>query len=68
MSVCVWCYYLGGKEVALEEEVPQWVLSLGTADLIVVDRHIELRRQFGRHLRLPHSRRLGDGLLEVRFT
>lgn len=55
-------------EIELEEEVAQWILMLSTTDFIVADRHIELLREFGYQLRLPHSRHLGEGLLELRFT
>lgn len=59
---------MGRMEVELEEEVVQWIMKLHTAEFIVADRHIELLREFGHQLRLPHSRHLGEGLLELRFT
>jgi phage-related protein len=55
-------------EIELGEEVAQWIFALTTPEFIVVDRHIELLREFAHLLRMPHSRHLGEGLLELRFT
>jgi phage-related protein len=55
-------------EIELEEEVAEWILSLSTPDFIVAKGHIDLLCEFGHELRMPHSRHLGEGLLELRFT
>jgi len=54
--------------VILSEEVARWYLQQPPADRRVVDRMIAMLATEGNHLRMPHSRSLGDGLLELRFA
>jgi hypothetical protein len=54
-------------EVEMEPEVTGWYLSLNPNAQDIVYVHIELLEEFGHELRMPHSRPLGDGLLELRF-
>jgi hypothetical protein len=55
-------------DVELEPEVADWYQSLGFDDQDIVAVHIELLEEFGHLLRMPHSKPLGDGLFELRFT
>jgi hypothetical protein len=54
-------------EVELEPEVGEWLLSLDIASFEIAEAHIDLLAEFGATLRMPHSRALGEGLLELRF-
>jgi hypothetical protein len=50
------------------EEVREWYLGLTPAGKAAVDRIATLLESVGNQLRMPHSRPLGDGLYELRFT
>lgn len=54
-------------EVETESEVTDWYLGLSGDDRDVVAEHIDLLASFGHLLRMPHSRPLGEGLVELRF-
>jgi hypothetical protein len=54
--------------IETESEVTEWLLALGADDFVIADRHIELLADFGSQLRMPHSRAIGDGQFELRFT
>lgn len=47
--------------------VTEWYLGLSADDRDVAAERIDLLAHFGHLLRMPHSRSLGDGLLELRF-
>jgi len=49
-------------------EIDDWVGSLSARELAVVRSRVELLQERGSRLRLPHSRSLGGGLLELRFN
>lgn len=55
-------------EVELHDEVVDWLATLNDRDwdrvVVIVDRLADL----GSRARMPLSRSLGDGLLELRFT
>ncbi|MGH3546247.1 MAG: type II toxin-antitoxin system RelE/ParE family toxin [Mycobacteriales bacterium] len=55
-------------EVAFSEEVADWYLGLHEQDVPVADRVIELLKTRGPMLGMPHSKGLGKGLRELRFT
>jgi phage-related protein len=55
-------------EVELEAEVSEWYLSLTLDEQDIVAVHVELLEEFGHLLRMPHSKPLGGGLFELRFT
>jgi len=54
--------------VELSEEVRTWYVGLTPAGKAVADRILERLASQGHMLRMPHSRSLGDGLFELRFT
>jgi hypothetical protein len=54
--------------VDFSEEVREWYLGLTPAGKAAVDRIATLLESVGNQLRMPHSRPLGDGLYELRFT
>lgn len=54
--------------VELSEEVRTWYLGLSPAGKAAADRSIERLASQGNPLRMPHSRSLGDGLYESRFS
>jgi hypothetical protein len=53
--------------IDLEPEVENWLDSLSVHDFAVTFAHIERLAERGNMLRMPASRSLGDGLLELRF-
>jgi putative component of toxin-antitoxin plasmid stabilization module len=55
-------------DIELEAEVSEWYVSLQFDEQDIVAVHIELLEEFGHLLRMPHSKPLGDGLFELRFT
>ena len=55
-------------KVELSEEVFEWYMGLSEAGAAQADRSIERLRSQGNMVRMPHSRALGDGLYELRFT
>lgn len=54
--------------VDFSEEVREWYLGLTPAGKAAVDRIATRLEALGNQLRMPHSRPLGDGLYELRFT
>lgn len=58
----------GRWTVEISEEVEHWYASLEDTDKAAADVAMERLRDRGPQLRMPHSRPLGDGLLELRFT
>jgi len=54
--------------VELSEEVRTWYVGLSPAGKAAADRIIERLASQGHLLRMPHSRPLGEGLHELRFT
>ena len=54
--------------VELSDEVRDWYLGLAERDRAVADRVIELLEDRAPLLRMPHSRSLGDDLLELRLN
>ncbi len=54
--------------VELSEEVRDWRAGLTPAGKATTDRVLELLAVRGNMLRMPHSRSLGEGLYELRFT
>jgi hypothetical protein len=54
--------------VDFSEEVREWYLGLTPAGKAAVDRIATRLESVGNQLRMPHSRPLGDGLYELRFT
>jgi hypothetical protein len=58
----------GGWTVEISGEVERWYASLKDSDRAFADVALERLRDRGPDLRMPHSRPLGDGLHELRFT
>ena len=54
--------------VIVSREVRQWFDQQAQADQIIVRKVIERLRTQGNRLRMPHSRSLGGGLYELRFS
>lgn len=54
--------------VEISDEVGQWYASLKDVDKAFADVALERLRDNGPALRMPHSRSLGDGLFELRFS
>ncbi len=54
--------------VVLSPEVADWYRSLRPADRRLADKMIEKLRNLGNRLRMPHSRPLGNGIFELRFS
>jgi hypothetical protein len=54
--------------VEFSEEVRSWYVSLSPAGKAATDRIVERLEAQGNLLRMPHSRPLGEGLHELRFT
>lgn len=54
--------------VEFSEEVREWYRGLTPAGKAAVDRILTRLESLGNQLRMPHSRPLGDGLYELRFT
>lgn len=55
-------------EIDLSEEVRQWYASLNKRDRAFADRALDRLAERGPNLAMPHSRALGSGLRELRFT
>ncbi len=55
-------------KVELSKEVADWYISLRTRDRAFADRALDRLAAVGAELAMPHSRALGDGLRELRFT
>ena len=58
----------GGWTVEISAEVERWYASLKDADRAFADVALERLRDRGSDLRMPHSRPLGEGLDELRFS
>ncbi|MGO1316644.1 MAG: type II toxin-antitoxin system RelE/ParE family toxin [Cellulomonadaceae bacterium] len=54
--------------VEFSEEVRTWYVRLSPAGKASADRILERLATQGNMLRMPHSRSLGDGLYELRFS
>lgn len=54
--------------VELSAEVRTWYVGLSPGGKAATDRIVERLEAQGNLLRMPHSRSLGDGLYELRFT
>lgn len=54
--------------VELSEEVRVWYVGLSPPGQAAADRILERLEAQGHMLRMPHSKPLGDGLFELRFT
>lgn len=54
--------------VEFSEEVRGWYVGLSPAGKAAGDRILERLASQGNMLRMPHSRSLGDGLYELRFS
>lgn len=54
--------------VELSDEVARWYDQLSASGTAAADRIIERLEAQGHLMRMPHSRSLGDGLYELRFT
>jgi hypothetical protein len=54
--------------VLISDEVAQWYATLKDTDRAYADAALNRLARQGPLLRMPHSRPLGDGLLELRFT
>ena len=55
-------------DIEVSDEVAEWYLSLGTRGRAFADRAFDRLKVRGPELAMPHSRGLGDGLRELRFT
>jgi hypothetical protein len=54
--------------VEFSEEVRVWYIGLSPPAQAAADRILERLEAQGHMLRMPHSKPLGDGLFELRFT
>lgn len=54
--------------IEVSPEVEDWYLALRTKGLAQADRALDRLREVGPLLPMPHSRQLGEGLQELRFT
>jgi hypothetical protein len=54
--------------VEISPEVENWYAALKSKDKATADRAFDRLAQFGPALRMPHTRPLGGGLFELRFT
>lgn len=54
--------------VILSVEVADWYRGLRPADRRMVDKMLDKLSALGNQLRMPHSRPLGNGLFELRFS
>ncbi len=52
----------------LSVEVADWYRGLRPADRRMVDKMLDKLSALGNQLRMPHSRPLGNGLFELRFS
>lgn len=52
----------------MSDEVASWAAGLDPSSAAVLDGVIERLAVLGNQLRMPHSRSLGGGLYELRFT
>lgn len=55
-------------DVELSDEVVRWYVRLSPRDRAYADRALDRLVSTGSQLRMPHSRALGGGLHELRFT
>ena len=58
----------GGWDVELSDEVVRWYVPLKPRDRAFADRALDRLASTGPGLRMPHSRALGGGLHELRFS
>lgn len=57
-----------GWDLELSDEVVRWYVQLNGRDRAFADRALDRLVSTGSQLRMPHSRALGGGLHELRFT
>ena len=55
-------------EIELSDEVTEWYIKLRTRDRAFADRALDRLALVGPALTMPHSRTLGAGLRELRFS
>ena len=55
-------------EIELSKEVTEWYVALADRDRAFADRAFDRLIELGPQLAMPHSRSLGDGLRELRFS
>lgn len=55
-------------EIELSKEVAGWYVTLADRDRAFADRALDRLAEVGPQLAMPHSRSLGDGLRELRFS
>jgi hypothetical protein len=55
-------------EIELSDEVTRWYVGLKVRDRAFADRALDRLAALGPGLAMPHSRMLGAGLRELRFT
>ena len=55
-------------EIELSDEVTQWYIRLKVRDRAFTDRALDRLATLGPALAMPHSRMLGAGLRELRFS
>jgi hypothetical protein len=55
-------------EVEIEPEVQEWLIGLGEDDFAQAAAALDRLAERGNTLRMPHSRPLGEGLFELRFS
>lgn len=58
----------GAWRIAVSAEVADWYRKLKPADRRLTDKMLDKLRSMGNPLRMQHSRSLGDGLFELRFS
>jgi hypothetical protein len=57
-----------GWDIELSDEVARWYVRLGTRERAFADRALDRLASTGPALGLPHSRAIGAGLHELRFS
>jgi hypothetical protein len=62
------CYVDAVWEIELSDEVERWYIALKTRDRAFADRALDRLALLGPALAMPHSRMLGAGLRELRFS
>lgn len=55
-------------QIVLLDQVETFITSLQEKEIAKIIRAIELLEEFGNNLKMPHSRHMSDGLLELRVS